>query len=60
MLLLKRILRERNVIRQFGERDLTVIENLMLAQMDILKRSKQEAYEKGVQLLKRVGLEGVC
>ena len=37
---------------------LTVIENIMLAQMDILKRSKQEAYETGVALLKRVGLTG--
>ncbi len=37
---------------------LTVIENLMLAPMDILKRSKQEAYETGKELLKRVGLSG--
>lgn len=37
---------------------LTVIENLMLAQIDILKRSKQEAYDTGVELLKRVGLSG--
>lgn len=37
---------------------LTVIENLMQPQMDILKRTKQEAYEKGVELLKRVGLSG--
>ena len=37
---------------------LTVIENLMLAPMDILKKSKQEAYETGVELLKRVGLSG--
>lgn len=37
---------------------LTVIENLMLAQVDILKRSKQEAYDTGVELLKRVGLSG--
>ena len=35
---------------------LTVIENLMLAQIDILKRSKQEAYDRGMELLKRVGL----
>ena len=34
---------------------LTVIENLMLAPMDILKKSKQEAYDTGVALLKRVG-----
>ena len=37
---------------------LTVIENLMMAPMDILKKSKQEAYENGVALLKRVGLAG--
>nr|AHF25283.1 ABC transporter [uncultured bacterium Contig178] len=37
---------------------LTVIENLMLAQIDILKRPKQEAYDKGIELLKRVGLSG--
>ena len=37
---------------------LTVIENLMLAPMDILKKSKQEAYETGVALLRRVGLAG--
>ncbi|MCR5421726.1 MAG: amino acid ABC transporter ATP-binding protein [Lachnospiraceae bacterium] len=35
---------------------LTVIENLMLAPMDILHKSKKEAYEKGMELLKRVGL----
>ena len=37
---------------------LTVIENLMMAPMDILKKSKQEAYENGIALLKRVGLAG--
>ena len=37
---------------------LTVIENLMLAPMDILRKSKQEAYDTGVALLKRVGLSG--
>ncbi len=37
---------------------LTVIENLMLAPMDILKKSKQEAYETGVALLKRVDMAG--
>ncbi len=37
---------------------LTVIENLMLAPMDILKKSKQEAYDTGLSLLKRVGLAG--
>ena len=37
---------------------LTVIENLMLAPMDILKKSRQEAYDTGIALLKRVGLSG--
>ena len=37
---------------------LTVIENLMAAPMDILHKSKQEAYDKGVELLRRVGLGG--
>ncbi len=37
---------------------LTVIENLMLAPVDILKKSRQEAYETGIALLKRVGLAG--
>lgn len=37
---------------------LTVIENLMLAPMDILKKSKREAYETGIALLKRVDLAG--
>ncbi len=37
---------------------LTVIENLMLAPMEILKKSKQEAYDTGIALLKRVGMEG--
>ena len=37
---------------------LTVIENLMLAPMDILRKSRQEAYESGMALLKRVGLSG--
>lgn len=37
---------------------LTVIENLMLAPMDILKKPRQEAYETGLDLLKRVGLAG--
>ena len=35
---------------------LTVIENLMLAPMDLLKKSRQEAYDKGMELLKSVGL----
>lgn len=37
---------------------LTVIENLMAASVDILHKSRQEAYDKGVELLKRVGLAG--
>lgn len=37
---------------------LTVIENLMIAPMDILNKSKQEAYDTGMALLKRVGLAG--
>ena len=37
---------------------LTVIENIMMPQMDILKRGRQEAYDAGVKLLDRVGLAG--
>ena len=36
---------------------LTVIENLMLAPVDLLKKSKQEAYQTGMSYLRRVGLE---
>jgi polar amino acid transport system ATP-binding protein len=35
---------------------LTVIENIMVAQVDLLKRSQKEAYEKGMSLLHTVGL----
>ena len=35
---------------------LTVIENIMLAPMDLLKKSKQEAYDEGMRLLRKVGL----
>ncbi len=35
---------------------LTVIENIMLAPRDLLKKSKKEAYDKGMELLKTVGL----
>ena len=35
---------------------LTVIENLMLAPMDLLGKSKQEAYDKGMEYLRRVGM----
>ena len=38
---------------------LTVIENVMMAQMDILGRTKQEAYDEGMLLLQRVGM-GEC
>jgi polar amino acid transport system ATP-binding protein len=33
-----------------------VIENIMLAPMDLLGKSKQEAYEEGMRLLRMVGL----
>ena len=35
---------------------MTVIENIMCAPMDLLGKSKQEAYEKGIDLLRKVGL----
>ncbi len=35
---------------------LTVIENIMLAPMDLLGKSKQEAYDTGMRLLRTVGL----
>ena len=35
---------------------LTVIENLMTPPMDLLGKRRQEAYEKGIELLRRVGL----
>jgi polar amino acid transport system ATP-binding protein len=35
---------------------LTVIENIMLSPMDLLGRSKQEAYDEGMRLLRTVGL----
>ena len=35
---------------------LTVIENIMAAPMDLLGRSKQEAYDTGMRLLRSVGL----
>ena len=37
---------------------LTVIENLMLAQTEVLKKTRQEAYDTGAALLKRVGMAG--
>ena len=35
---------------------LTVIENIMAAPVDLLKKSKQEAYDRGMELLRTVGL----
>ena len=35
---------------------LTVIENLMTPQMDLLGRTKQESYDKAMELLRRVGM----
>ena len=35
---------------------LTVIENIMLSPMDLLGKSKQEAYDEGMRLLRTVGL----
>ena len=35
---------------------MTVIENIMTAPMDLLGKSRQEAYDKGIELLRKVGL----
>ena len=35
---------------------MTVIENIMAAPMDLLGKSRQEAYDKGIELLRKVGL----
>ena len=35
---------------------MTVIENIMMPPMDLLRRSKQEAYDEGMRLLRMVGL----
>ena len=35
----------------------TAIENIMMPQVRLLKRSRQEAYDKGMELLERVGLK---
>jgi len=35
---------------------MTVIENIMTPPMDLLGKSKQEAYDKGIELLRKVGL----
>ena len=37
---------------------LTIVENVMLAQVHLLKRTRQEAYEKSMTLLNSVGLLG--
>lgn len=39
---------------------LTAIENVMLPQMDLAGKSKQEAYDRGMELLRRVGLANVA
>ena len=36
---------------------MTVIENIMYAPVKLLGKSRQDAYDKGIELLKRVGLE---
>ena len=36
---------------------MTVIQNLMLAPMKVRKISQKEAYDRGMQLLKKVGME---
>ncbi|MCR5475020.1 MAG: amino acid ABC transporter ATP-binding protein [Lachnospiraceae bacterium] len=55
---LKKIRRKMGMVFQsfnlFGH--LSVIENIMLPQIDLLHRSKQEAYDEGMRLLKEVGL----
>ena len=35
---------------------MNIIENIMAAPMDLLKKPKQEAYDKGMELLRTVGL----
>jgi len=37
--------------------NMTVLENIMIAPVDLKLQSKKEAYENGMRLLKRVGLE---
>ena len=34
----------------------TIIENIMMGQIDLLGRSRQEAYDKGMELLRTIGL----
>ena len=54
----KRLRRKMGMVFQsfnlFGH--LTAIENIMLAPMDLLGKSKQEAYDTGMRLLRTVGL----
>lgn len=38
--------------------NMTVIENIMEGPVRLLKKSRQEAYDQGLELLRRVGLEG--
>lgn len=55
---LERIRRKTGMVFQsfnlFGH--LTVIENIMIGQVALLKRSRQEAYDEGMRLLRSVGL----
>ena len=37
---------------------LTIVENVMLAQTELLKRTRQDAYERSMELLETVGLTG--
>jgi polar amino acid transport system ATP-binding protein len=37
---------------------LTIVENVMLAQTELLKRTRKEAYERSMELLETVGLAG--
>lgn len=39
-------------------KNLTVIENVMIPQIELLGRSRQEAYDKAISILKDVGLAG--
>ena len=34
----------------------TIIENIMMGQVDLLGRSRQEAYDRGMELLRTIGL----
>lgn len=39
---------------------MNIIENLMCAPMDLLKKSKKEAYDCGMELLQTVGLASMA